>query len=215
MARVWNTPIFAIATIYFILDGIFPASHSRTRHGSAKRSCRSASATGATKSKLRLYPTGLTRMPWRGLRLAFVLSLVSSSAGAAGLEWQRYSIHATGLTVDVPTAIFEDAGPTEGTAGRQFFTKDRRADLTVKSVPNPDNDSPAAFLNKMQPPARMQYRRVTPAFFAVSSIRNGRTWYNRCNRANGFMNCVLINYPAAEERQWDAVVTRISLSLSK
>lgn len=27
------------------------------------------------------------------------------------------------------------------------------------------------------------------------------------------MHCVLINYPAAEERAWDAVVTRISLSL--
>ena len=48
----------------------------------------------------------------------------------------------------------------------------------------------------------------------VSSVRNGRTWYNRCNRANHYMNCVLINYPAAEERQWDAVVTRISLSLA-
>jgi hypothetical protein len=53
-----------------------------------------------------------------------------------------------------------------------------------------------------------------PRFFAVSSIRNGRTWYNRCNRANEYMNCVLINYPAVEERLWDAVVTRISLSLA-
>ena len=30
-----------------------------------------------------------------------------------------------------------------------------------------------------------------------------------------YMNCVLINYPAEEERQWDAVVTRISLSLGR
>src|SRR6267142_3914355 len=92
--------------------------------------------------------------------------------------------------------------------------KDHRADLTVQSVPNPENDSPATFLAKKRPPASIQYRRVTPRFFAVSSIRNGRTWYNRCNRANEYMNCVLINYPAAEERQWDAVVTRISLSLA-
>jgi hypothetical protein len=67
----------------------------------------------------------------------------------------------------------------------------------------------------MNPPARTQYRRVTSKFFAVSSIRNGRTWYNRCNQANRFMNCVLINYPAVEDREWDAVVTRISLSLGK
>ena len=108
----------------------------------------------------------------------------------------------------------EDAGPPKGGTGRRFFTKDHRADLTVQSVPNPENDSPAAFLAKQRPPASIQYRRVTPRFFAVSSIRNGRTWYNRCNRANEYMNCVLINYPAAEERQWDAVVTRISLTLA-
>ena len=102
-----------------------------------------------------------------------------------------------------------------GTPGRHLFTKDYRANLTIKSFPNPDNDSPAVFLEKMRPPADIQYRRVTPKFFAISSVRNGHTWYNRCNRANGFMNCVLINYPAVEERQWDAVVTRISLSLAK
>ena len=35
----------------------------------------------------------------------------------------------------------------------------------------------------------------------------------RCNRGNGTMNCVLINYPAAEKRQWDDKVTRISHTL--
>jgi hypothetical protein len=60
-----------------------------------------------------------------------------------------------------------------------------------------------------------QYKRVTSRFFAVSIIRNGRTWYNRCKCGNGYMNCVLINYPAAEERQWNAIVTRISLSLAR
>ena len=54
---------------------------------------------------------------------------------------------------------------------------------------------------------------MTPDFFVVSSIRNDRIWYNRCNRANGAMNCVLINYPAAEKRQWDGVVTKISHTL--
>jgi hypothetical protein len=148
---------------------------------------------------------------------AFILlSAMSLTARAADAEWQTYTVPESGLSVDVPRSIFEeDGGATQGTPGRKFFTKDHRADLTVKAVPNPNNDTAGAFLEKMRPPARMQYRRVTPEFFAVSSIRNGRTWYNRCNRANGFMNCVLINYPAREERQWDAVVTRISLSLAK
>jgi hypothetical protein len=155
----------------------------------------------------------------RASRVCAILALGLSGvagAAAAGIGWRTYAVPTSGLSVDVPTTIFEvDAGPTEGMAGRRFLTKDHRADLTIKSVPNPANDSPAEFLQKMGPPSGIQYKRVTPAFFAVSSIRNGRTWYNRCNRSNGFMNCVLINYPAAEERAWDAVVTRISLSLAK
>jgi hypothetical protein len=58
------------------------------------------------------------------------------------------------------------------------------------------------------------YKRVTPSFFVVSSVRNERIWYNRCNRSGGYMNCVLINYPAAEKRQWDGVVTRVSHTLT-
>ena len=154
-----------------------------------------------------------------GRRLAAIVLLSFmplAEATAASLEWRRYAIPATGLSVDVPISIFEeDRGAKEGTLDRHLFTKDYRANLTIKSFPNPDNDSPVAFLEKLRPPADMQYRRVTPKFFAVSGVRDGYTWYNRCNRANGFMNCVLINYPAAEERQWDAVVTRISLSLAK
>ena len=83
----------------------------------------------------------------------------------------------------------------------------------MQSVPNPENDSPATFLAKQRPPAGIIYKRITSDFFVVSSIRKDRIWYNRCNRGNGAMNCVLINYPAAEKRQWDDVVTRISHTL--
>ena len=146
--------------------------------------------------------------------LAF--GLIPAATFAAGsVEWRKFVIPSTGANVDMPANIFtEDSGPPEGGVGRRFFTADRRADLTIQSVPNPEGDSPATFLAKRDPPAGIQYRRITPRFFAVSSVRNGRTWYNRCNRAKGHMNCVLINYPASEERDWDAVVTRISLSLS-
>jgi hypothetical protein len=154
-------------------------------------------------------------MDTRRLLASLVLSLLPAAVLADTTAWQKYIIPETGAKVDIPVTIFtEDAGPPDGGTGRRFFTKDRRADLTVQSLPNPGNDSPANFLAKRRPPAGIQYKRVTPRFFAVSSIRNGRTWYNRCNRANEYMNCVLINYPAAEDRQWDAVVTRISLSLA-
>ena len=150
----------------------------------------------------------------RALSAALALAFIPALALAGETEWRRYAIPSTGTNVEMPVTIFtRDAGPPEGGTGRRFFTDDNRADLTVQSVPNPDNDSPATFLTKKNPPAGIIYRRVTPDFFVVSSIRNGRIWYNRCNRANGAMDCVMINYPAAEKRQWDGVVTRISQTL--
>lgn len=137
------------------------------------------------------------------------------SLAAAQAGWVRYSVVGSSAAADIPTAIFtEDAGPAPNGPGRRFATADGRADLTVQSVANPGGASPAAFLAAMRPPPGIIYRRVTPRFFAVSSVRHGRIWYNRCNRAAGAMNCVLINYPAGEKRRWDAVVTRISRSLS-
>ena len=73
---------------------------------------------------------------------------------------------------------------------------------------------PAEFLAKMGPPANIVYKRVTSNFFVVSSFRNDKIWYDRCNFSGGFVNCVLINYPAAEKRQWDGIVTRISNTLT-
>jgi hypothetical protein len=147
--------------------------------------------------------------------IAIVGILAPALAFAGGTEWRRYVIPSTGTSVDMPVSIFtSDAGEPDGGTGRRFFTEDRRADLTVQSVANPGNESPAAFLAKMQPPAGIIYKRITPDFFVVSSTRKDRIWYNRCNRGNGTMNCVLINYPAAEKRQWDGLVTRISHTLA-
>ena len=153
----------------------------------------------------------------RAYRLSAALAVVAFTpalAFAGDTEWRQYVVPSTGTSVDMPVSIFSsDAGPPEGGTGRRFFTEDRRADLTVQSVPNPENDSPATFLAKQRPPAGIIYKRITSDFFVVSSIRNDRIWYNRCNRGNGTMNCVLINYPAREKRQWDSVVTQISHTL--
>jgi hypothetical protein len=149
----------------------------------------------------------------------YVVALVAiSSCGAASAEpvrWQRYAIPETGASVDVPTSVFtSDAGQTEIGYGRRFLSADQRANLTVQSVPNNTGDTPAGFLAKKKPPAGIVYRRVTPRFFAVSSFRKDKIWYDRCNFSGLYINCVLINYPAVEKRQWDDVVTRISNSLS-
>jgi hypothetical protein len=136
-------------------------------------------------------------------------------AAAESVAWQSYVVPETGAKVDIPVAVFsEDGGKPDAGYGRRFLTSDRRANLTVESIPNAANDTPAVFLAKKNPPLDIIYKRVTSRFFVVSSIRNGRIWYNRCNRAARHMQCVLINYPASEKRQWDGMVTRISNSLA-
>jgi hypothetical protein len=46
--------------------------------------------------------------------------------------------------------------------------------------------------------------------------RDGLIFYSRCNftrRTGGAIHCFDVVYPKDEERAWDAVITRISLSL--
>jgi hypothetical protein len=148
---------------------------------------------------------------------AIALSIVPAVANAGDADWRRYVLPKSGTAVEVPVAIFsKDAGSPENGSGQRLTTGDGRADLTIQAIPNPAGDSPAKFLAKMQPPSAIVYKRVTSDFFVVSSVRNGKIWYDRCNRSSGsggYMNCIQINYPAAEKRQWDGIVTRISHSL--
>ncbi len=147
--------------------------------------------------------------------LVFALAFMPLVAVAQPISWETYVVPETGAVAQIPTTIFsEDGGKPEEGYGRRFRTADRRANLTVESVPNEAGDSPAAFLAKKNPPANIEYQRVTPRFFVVSSFKGDKIWYNRCNFAGRFVNCVLINYPAAEKRQWDSVVTRISKTLA-
>lgn len=146
--------------------------------------------------------------------LVLAIAASISLASAQPVRWTTYTIPQTGTSVDFPASIFtENAGRPDG-YGQRFRTADGRADLTIQAAPNVSNDSPAAFLAKKHPPPGIQYKRVTPRFFAVSSYKDGKVWYNRCNFSKGLVHCVLINYPAREEHDWDDVVTRISLSLS-
>lgn len=144
---------------------------------------------------------------------AILVMLCALPAAAAAESWSSYRIPESGTSVEIPSSIFtEEAGRPDG-YGVKYRTGDGRADLTVQAVPN-DGSSPAAFLARKNPPAGIIYKRIAPRFFVVSSIRRGKIWYDRCNFGSRYVHCVLINYPAAEKRQWDAVVTRISRTLS-
>jgi len=157
------------------------------------------------------------RLRWYRIALVVGLSLALSPmlAVAQPISWVRYQVPETGAAVDLPTSIFtEDAGKPADGYGARFLTSDQRADLTVQSVANDSGFSPAAFLARKNPPPDIVYKKVTAQFFVVSSFAKGKIWYDRCNFAGRFINCVLINYPASEKRQWDSIVTRISNTLA-
>ena len=147
--------------------------------------------------------------------LSIGIALAPWAALAQSVSWQDYVVPETGAVAQIPTSIFsKDGGKPEEGYGKRFISSDGRAKLTVQSVPNTAGDSPAVFLAKKNPPSNIVYRKVTSRFFVVSSFRDDKIWYNRCNFANRFVNCVLIDYPAVEKRQWDGVVTRISNTLA-
>ncbi len=146
-----------------------------------------------------------------GFIVTLAVSLAPLVVGAQPVRWQDYVVPESGAIAQIPTNIFsEDGGQPVPGYGRRFFTSDRSANLTIQAIPNNANDSPAVFLAKKNPPSDVRYKRVTSRFFVVSSYRDNKIWYNRCNFTARFINCVLINYPASEKRRWDSVVTRIS-----
>jgi hypothetical protein len=147
---------------------------------------------------------------------AVIVALVGSTqlVSAQPVRWSTFTIPETGTSAEFPSSVFsEQAGHPPDGYGQRFQTADQRANLTIQAASNESHDSPAAFLAKKHPPEHIQYKRITSRFFVVSSFKADAIWYDRCNFSNGFVHCVLINYPAREKRAWDDIVTRISLSL--
>jgi hypothetical protein len=154
----------------------------------------------------------------RSIRLVLLAAatLWPALASAEAPNWKRFEVPETNASVDVPADLFtKDGGKPETGFGAKLLTADGRANMTIQSMNNTAGETPSAFLARLNPPRDIVYKRVTSNFFVVSSFRKGMIWYDRCNFVRGNITCVLINYPAAEKRQWDAIVTRISYSLAK
>lgn len=134
------------------------------------------------------------------------------------LGWSRYVEPRLGTTVDMPAGLFAAPAGTPGRGvGERFATADRRAQMTVYSMRNQAGDTPASFVRKnlRQNRRGLDYDRVTDRFFAISAVAGGRIFYTRCNfdRGRGTIHCIDLAYPQREEKAWDRIVTRISLSL--
>ena len=107
-----------------------------------------------------------------GSLFIMALTFTPLAAVAEPTTWHDYVVRESGAFAEIPMDVFsEDGGTPDSGYGRRFFTSDRRANLTVQSIPNDDNDTPAAFLAKKHPPSNLVCKRVTSRVFVVSSYR--------------------------------------------
>lgn len=134
-------------------------------------------------------------------------------------DWRTYVDSDRGTAVEYPAGLFSvQAGAPERGSGQQFRTEDGRGRLVVYTLPNEERRSPQSYLKRhlLLAPGALEYTRVTRQFFAISGVRDADVFYSRCNfphRRRGDMRCIFLQYPERETKAWDAIVTRISLSL--
>ncbi len=136
----------------------------------------------------------------------------------APLDWRTFVVPQYGTRVDYPAGVFVPAGDPEKGIGQRFNSSDGRALLSVYARHNEAGETPATYLRNNLRLGRsvLGYERVTRNFFAISVEREGLIYYSRCNFSSGIrgvIHCFDLVYPQEEKRSWDAVVTRISLSL--
>lgn len=147
--------------------------------------------------------------------IAASLQHAHAQSDTAQPGWRSYFDERTGTRVDFPAALFSvDAGEPERGTGRVFESADGRAKFSAYALDNEQGDTPRSYLRKFLKvdPGTIDYRRVTDRFFAVSGVRGDEVYYSRCN-FHGRMHCIFVSYPERELRDWDGIVTRISLSL--
>jgi hypothetical protein len=146
----------------------------------------------------------------------FLLLLCAWPLAAAAQEREDWQIAREGsLSVLYPAGLFaDDAGPTEQGTGQKLRWRDGDVLFAFYRLENPERHSPRSYLaNKLVvDQSNILYRRVTDRFFAISSIRNGRIFYSRCN-FRGSLHCIYLDYPQSRKRALDRIVTRISHSL--
>jgi hypothetical protein len=134
------------------------------------------------------------------------------------VDWRTFEVPDFGTSIQYPAGIFSPAGKPEMGLGQRFERADARAVLSIYSRANEAGETPKTYLrnNLRVDRSALDYVRIARSFFAISSERDGVILYSRCNfsgGARGVIHCFDLKYPQQEKRAWDAVVTRISLSL--
>jgi serine/threonine-protein kinase len=150
---------------------------------------------------------------WLGASAAVAALLCVSAATAEA--WRQYRNARFGTTADVPKDWAMGEAP-ENDDGRIFTSPDGRAQIIV-------HGGFRSFQTEQELAERLApgdgetvtYRRKGKDWLAVSGTKGDRIFYRRsllsCNGT--VWNNISIDYPAAQKKKLDPVVTRVSRSL--
>jgi hypothetical protein len=97
-----------------------------------------------------------------------------------------------------------------------MHTADGRATLTIHGGYNIENETPAAYFERLVDKKGVSYQRLTKTYYVASGTRGAAIFYERCNFRKGDMaaiDCFELSYPAREKARWDKIVARIGKSL--
>jgi hypothetical protein len=147
-----------------------------------------------------------------------VEALPAPLAQGGRLNWSVMT-DAFGAAVDYPASIFTaPAAPPPRGFGQSLVSNDGSARFMMYAERNESHLTPEEYIrrNLAGPQSKLEYRRVTDRFFAISSTTPDDIFYSRCNfpeGAAGNIHCIFLSYPKNEKRAWDDIVTRMSLSL--
>jgi hypothetical protein len=155
----------------------------------------------------------MRRLPLLSALVLSALALPARAEPDRSLGWVQVG-NESGATVDFPGGIFTKELASETRGKLAFSTADGASRFELFSIENRRRETPLQFAKRADNGReRLDYKRITGNFIAASIIQNGRILYRRCNFRSGMIHCVDVRYPAGEKRAWDAIVTRISLSL--
>jgi hypothetical protein len=139
------------------------------------------------------------------------------ATGASPESWTVYGNARFGTAIDYPAGIFSQSDPPpENSDGRTFRSADGHAKLLVYGAYNVGDDTPQSYVDKFVDGKGVTFRRVTANFFAVSGVRDGAIFYQRCNfrpAPRNIIDCMDVSYPADRKAAWNPIVGRLSQSL--
>jgi len=149
-----------------------------------------------------------------GLASALVLTLALSMAEAAG--WRTYVNPRFGATAEVPSGWKAGEEPANGD-GLDFTSPDGNAVIAVYGGLNISDTVAEAIADQATPNdgETITYTHTDPHSVVVSGTKGGRIFYRKsilvCR--DQIWDSVSLEYPAAEKRAYDAIVTHVAGSL--